>query len=130
MHARVAEAKRGSRLAAAGSVRHYDALKRRRAGRALARLELRLEQPPVGLVADPKQRLPGHSGQCSGSALRALPGSQQPPLATLRAPTAARLSAAGTPDSAGVLPGKQGRRDSNPQPPVLETGALPVELRP
>ena len=26
--------------------------------------------------------------------------------------------------------GLQGRRDSNPQPPVLETGALPVELRP
>jgi hypothetical protein len=25
---------------------------------------------------------------------------------------------------------QQGRRDSNPQPPVLETGALPVELRP
>jgi hypothetical protein len=24
----------------------------------------------------------------------------------------------------------QGRRDSNPQPPVLETGALPVELLP
>ena len=27
-------------------------------------------------------------------------------------------------------PAGQGRRDSNPQPPVLETGALPVELRP
>src|SRR5690606_17749026 len=26
--------------------------------------------------------------------------------------------------------GRQGRRDSNPQPPVLETGALPVEPRP
>src|SRR4051794_4538748 len=25
---------------------------------------------------------------------------------------------------------EQGRRDSNPQPPVLETGALPVELLP
>jgi hypothetical protein len=24
----------------------------------------------------------------------------------------------------------QGRRDSNPEPPVLETGALPIELRP
>ena len=24
----------------------------------------------------------------------------------------------------------QGRRDSNPEPPVLETGALPVELQP
>ena len=24
---------------------------------------------------------------------------------------------------------RQARRDSNPQPPVLETGALPVELR-
>jgi hypothetical protein len=24
----------------------------------------------------------------------------------------------------------QGRKDSNLQPPVLETGALPVELRP
>jgi hypothetical protein len=31
------------------------------------------------------------------------------------------------PDSGTRL---QGRRDSNPQPPVLETGALPVELRP
>src|SRR5207245_476186 len=27
-------------------------------------------------------------------------------------------------------PGEQGRRDSNPQPPVLETGALPIELLP
>src|SRR5882757_8229141 len=26
--------------------------------------------------------------------------------------------------------GEQGRRDSNPQPPVLETGALPIELLP
>jgi len=26
--------------------------------------------------------------------------------------------------------GQQGRRDSNPQPPVLETGALPIELLP
>lgn len=26
--------------------------------------------------------------------------------------------------------GAQGRRDSNSEPPVLETGALPVELRP
>jgi hypothetical protein len=26
--------------------------------------------------------------------------------------------------------GRQGRQDSNLQPPVLETGALPVELRP
>ena len=26
--------------------------------------------------------------------------------------------------------GKQGRQDSNLQPPVLETGALPIELRP
>jgi hypothetical protein len=25
---------------------------------------------------------------------------------------------------------EQGRRESNPQPPVLETGALPVELLP
>src|SRR5256885_16111451 len=28
------------------------------------------------------------------------------------------------------LEGEQGRRDSNPQPPVLETGALPIELLP
>ena len=27
-------------------------------------------------------------------------------------------------------PSKQGRRGSNSQPPVLETGALPIELRP
>src|SRR5262249_12288193 len=29
-----------------------------------------------------------------------------------------------------VLAGKQGRSESNAQPPVLETGALPIELRP
>src|SRR5207249_7350795 len=38
-------------------------------------------------------------------------------------------------DGNAVLPGfglprQQGRQDSNLQPPVLETGALPVELRP
>ena len=27
------------------------------------------------------------------------------------------------------LPATQARRESNPQPPVLETGALPIELR-
>jgi hypothetical protein len=26
--------------------------------------------------------------------------------------------------------GQQGRQESNPQPPVLETGALPIELHP
>jgi hypothetical protein len=31
---------------------------------------------------------------------------------------------------AGFCQAQQGRRGSNPQPPVLETGALPVELRP
>jgi hypothetical protein len=30
----------------------------------------------------------------------------------------------------GFRPGEQGRQDSNLQPPVLETGALPIELRP
>ena len=29
-----------------------------------------------------------------------------------------------------ALRGEQGRQDLNLQPPVLETGALPVELRP
>src|SRR3954467_15030398 len=29
-----------------------------------------------------------------------------------------------------MVPVEQGRRDSNPQPPVLETGALPIELLP
>ena len=35
-------------------------------------------------------------------------------------------------DSPKYLTGNvaQGRRDSNPQPPVLETGALPIELLP
>jgi hypothetical protein len=28
------------------------------------------------------------------------------------------------------FPARQGRQDSNLQPPVLETGALPIELRP
>jgi hypothetical protein len=28
------------------------------------------------------------------------------------------------------ITGEQGRRDSNPQPSVLETGALPIELLP
>lgn len=38
----------------------------------------------------------------------------------------------GCPDTASALPGRvsHGRQDSNLQPPVLETGALPVELRP
>lgn len=31
---------------------------------------------------------------------------------------------------ADPLPPMHGRRESNPQPPVLETGALPIELRP
>jgi hypothetical protein len=30
----------------------------------------------------------------------------------------------------GLSTAEQGRQDSNLQPPVLETGALPVELRP
>src|SRR6266700_232852 len=35
------------------------------------------------------------------------------------------------PDRAGPAePHLQGRRDSNPQPPVLETGTLPIELLP
>jgi hypothetical protein len=33
-------------------------------------------------------------------------------------------------DSAGPAKSQQGRQDSNLQPPVLETGALPVELLP
>ena len=33
-----------------------------------------------------------------------------------------------TSDVLGSKP-RQARRDSNPQPPVLETGALPIELR-
>src|SRR5579872_303839 len=43
-----------------------------------------------------------------------------------------RLVSRFTTHLAGVGGGeaKQGRRDSNPQPPVLETGALPVELLP
>src|ERR1700739_7324 len=40
-------------------------------------------------------------------------------------PRAGRLNRAG-PDSQRW----QGRRDSNPQPPVLETGTLPIELLP
>ena len=40
---------------------------------------------------------------------------------TLRRNFEARLS---------YRPGQQGRRDSNPRPTVLETAALPTELRP
>jgi hypothetical protein len=29
----------------------------------------------------------------------------------------------------GMMRALQARRESNPQPPVLETGALPIELR-
>src|SRR5690606_5688293 len=32
-------------------------------------------------------------------------------------------------DDGGKTSAPQARRDSNPQPPVLETGALPIELR-
>ena len=35
-----------------------------------------------------------------------------------------------TRDSTLATPVKQGRRESNSQPPVLETGALPIELHP
>ena len=35
-----------------------------------------------------------------------------------------------SPDGTVARPPKQGRQDSNLQPPVLETGALPVELLP
>jgi hypothetical protein len=47
--------------------------------------------------------------------------------ATERRPRSASIALA-MPHSA--LRGQQGRQDSNLQPPVLETGALPVELRP
>src|SRR3954447_9906051 len=40
-----------------------------------------------------------------------------------------RLTAMSVPEPL-LKSGEQGRRDSNPQPPVLETGALPVELLP
>src|SRR5689334_13098813 len=36
----------------------------------------------------------------------------------------------GGPAGSGWSGESQGRRDSNPQPPVLETGTLPIELRP
>jgi hypothetical protein len=42
-------------------------------------------------------------------------------------PSSPRLKTRGPREQAFRL---QGRRDSNPEPPVLETGALPVELRP
>jgi hypothetical protein len=33
-----------------------------------------------------------------------------------------------TPRRRSIVEGWQARRDSNPQPPVLETGTLPIEL--
>src|SRR5580693_2122622 len=42
-----------------------------------------------------------------------------------------RITTRGQQDPAGPAdPHLQGRRDSNPQPPVLETGTLPIELLP
>ena len=49
-----------------------------------------------------------------------------PPLTTHRFPHAKYIEK--TPPKRGFL--LQGRQDSNLQPPVLETGALPIELRP
>src|ERR671936_519269 len=49
-----------------------------------------------------------------------------------RQPQHCRTATAGSLPDAGfrLSSEKQGRQDSNLQPPVLETGALPVELRP
>ena len=44
--------------------------------------------------------------------------------------TAVRGRRPGPLDDGGVVPCQHGRRESNPQPPVLETGALPIELLP
>ena len=51
-----------------------------------------------------------------------------PPSPERSCPRAGRIRAIVS--SSSFVVGLQGRRDSNPQPPVLETGALPVELRP
>src|SRR6476661_1560735 len=57
----------------------------------------------------------GYDGLCAPSALRRL---------------GSRRRGAVPSGELGIGSGQQGRRDSNPRPTVLETAALPTELRP
>jgi hypothetical protein len=61
-------------------------------------------------------------------------GRERPPHGRVTASPVPRCSPASRPGrgsgARGTFHDSHGRRDSNPHPPVLETGALPVELRP
>jgi hypothetical protein len=52
------------------------------------------------------------------------------PVQSESAPSAETIQGAKGKPRSGGFSHRQGRQDSNLQPPVLETGALPVELRP
>ncbi len=81
-------------------------------------------------VSNPVSLAPKASGSAVSLVPEVMPPGRpaQAPAGDLALPSTVELRIC---DAAGHSRGeKQGRQDSNLQPPVLETGALPVELRP